>query len=284
MKKIIAFLLAFLLTGALILFGVSFTARQVILPALGSGGAPVSNGLIREEQQLARERVTGIAGIYGFDPEPVAGLITEDVLRDLNSQASDWWSMLLQEGWVGDAPSWSTAELEQVIAADPALNSAEDSDEAESVAAAAAESIRNSVVRMVLPMRLQTFRLGMKEVSKRVDVVSLITFFMQISWTALALSALLAGLIALLRSRNFSGSVQFIGSALGGAALVLAALMILVLCSGILPMIREASSGLTIQYQGVVSGILLRGGILAACMAAGCILCLAGAGKNRKTA
>ena len=60
--------------------------------------------------------------------------------------------------------------------------------------------------------------------------------------------------------------------------------MILYLNAGILPMIREASAGLTIQYRSVVSGAMIRAGILAAGMAAGCVLCLAGKRKNGKTA
>ena len=63
MKKIIAVLLAFMLTGALILFGVSFLGRQIILPAMDEDGAQVSDAVIREEQQLAQERVTKLAGL-----------------------------------------------------------------------------------------------------------------------------------------------------------------------------------------------------------------------------
>ena len=65
---------------------------------------------------------------------------------------------------------------------------------------------------------------------------------------------------------------------------MLAALMILCVSAGILPMIREASAGLTIQYQSVISGAMIRAGILAAALTAGCILCLAGSRKNRKAA
>ena len=53
--------------------------------------------------------------------------------------------------------------------------------------------------------------------------------------------------------------------------------------AGILPMIREASAGLTIQYRDVVSGTMTRAGILAAVMAAGGILCLAEHRRNGKT-
>ena len=58
MKKIIAWFFALLLTGSLILFGVCLVGRQVIAPAMGDEGAPVSDSLIREEKDLARERIT----------------------------------------------------------------------------------------------------------------------------------------------------------------------------------------------------------------------------------
>ena len=284
MKKILAVLLALMLTGTLILFCVSFLGRQIVLPAMDEDGAQVSGTVIREEQQLARERVTKLAGLYGFDAEPVISLIGEDTIRNLHSQASIWWSSLLRDGKTGEALQWDTEELEQVLAADPRLAAGNDPEREEYLEVSAAESVRNSIIRMVLPMRLQVIRLGMQEIGKRVDLPNIVTFFLGVPWAALALAALLAGLIAMLQGKKFHDAPLYIGSALGGAALVLVTLMILYLCAGILPMIREASAGLTIQYRNVLSGTMIRAGILAAAMAAGCILCLAGKRKNRKTA
>lgn len=284
MKKILAILLALMLTGTLILFCVSFLGRQIVLPAMDEDGAQVSGTVIREEQQLARERVTKLAGLYGFDAEPVISLIGEDTIRNLHSQASIWWSSLLRDGKSGEALQWDTEELEQVLAVDPRLAAGNDPEREEYLEVSAAESVRNSIIRMVLPMRLQVIRLGMQEIGKRVDLPNIVTFFLGVPWAALALAALLAGLIALLQGKKFHDAPLYIGSALGGAALVLVTLMILYLCAGILPMIREASAGLTIQYRNVLSGTMIRAGILAAAMVAGCILCLAGKRKNRKTA
>ena len=263
MKKTAALLLAFLLTGALVLFCISYTGRQAIAPAMNGDGAQVSDGVIRQEQQLAVERVTELAELYGFEAEPAAALVSEDTLRELNGQASRWWSVLLQDGEVGNRISWDSGELEQAIR----FTGRED-----------------DFVRMVLPMRTEPLRLGMQKVPQKVDTVSLLQSFMEIPWAALALCALLAGLIALLKSSTFRDPLQYIGSALGGAALVMAVLIILCLCAGIRPMILEASEGLAIQYDSMVSGAAVRAGLLTATMAAGCILCLAGNRKNRKAA
>lgn len=284
MKKILAVLLAFMLTGTMILFSVSFLGRQIILPAMNEGGAQVSDAVIREEQQLARERVTRLADLYGFDAEPVVSLIGEETLRDLNSQASRWWSTVLQDGTTGESLRWDTRELEQVLASDPRLAANKDPERDEYLEVSAAEDVRNSILRMVLPMRVQVIRLGLQEIGKRIDLPNIITFFLEVPWAALVLCALLAGLIALLQGKKFHDAALYIGSAMGGAALVLAALMALYLCAGILPMIREASAGLTIQYRSILSGTMIRAGILTAALAAGCVLCLAPKRKNRESA
>ena len=52
MKKILAILLTFMLTGTLILFGVTFLGRQVIQPAMNEDGARVSDDVIRQEISL----------------------------------------------------------------------------------------------------------------------------------------------------------------------------------------------------------------------------------------
>jgi hypothetical protein len=284
MKKAIAILLAFLLTGSLVLFCVTFVGRQVLLPAMGEEAAPVSDSLIREEQRLVRERITAMAELYHFEAEPVISVINEDTLRELNQQASRWWSSLLKDGKTGEEPEWNTTELEEVLESDAILNQMEDKDRAEYLRVSAIQDIRKSVIRLVLPMRQKIIFLGMQEADKRIDILNLIAFFMGTPWAALALSALLAGLIVLLGSRKFDGAIQYIGSAMGAAALVLIALIILYLCAGIQPMIREASASLAVQYQSVESGMLIRGGILAAALAAGCVLCLAACGKSGKEA
>ena len=81
MRKIIAWFLAFLLTGTLILFGICFAGRQLIIPAMGEEGAAVNESVIREEKELARERITALAELYGFSAEPVIETVNEETLR-----------------------------------------------------------------------------------------------------------------------------------------------------------------------------------------------------------
>ena len=275
MRKIIAILLAFLLTGALLLFCMSFLGRQALMPAMTEQGAPVSDELIREEQQLIRERVTSLAELHGFQAEPVIVLINEDTLRDLNAQASRWVSSILQYGRTGEDIRWDTKELERTIAENATVSEPGDDEAAEAMAYTAAEAVKSSVIRTVLPLRQQIIQLGLLKAGERIDLPNLITFFLGVPWAALALCALLAGLIALAGSRTIRGSLRYIGGALGAAVLVLIAAAILYLCANILPMIREASESLAFMYRGAVSRLAVPAGILTAAMIAGSIVCLA---------
>ena len=284
MKKILAILLAFLLTGTLIGFVLTFAVRQAVAPAMREGRTEVSDEVIREEKQLATEQIQRLAELYGFEAEPVTALITGDLLKDLNVQAADWWSQLLNDGRAGEVPTWDTEELEQVISEDPNLAAMEDREQAEYRISSAIEEVRGSVVRLVLPMRQQTIRLGLQAAGKRVDLPSLILFLIGTPWALLALSALLAGLVALLCFRNAKDIRQYIGSALGAAAIVLVAVIILFAASGIEPMLREASASLAFLYSRLFSAAVIRAGALTLAMAALCAVMLSRSGKRGKTA
>ena len=281
MKKIVLWLLAFILTGILLLFGVSFTGRRVIAPAMAENGVQVSDTVLREEKELVRQRVTALAELYGFTAEPVIGFVDEETLRDLNLQASLWYNSILTGGKPGAELYWNTDGLEQILSADPALAEL-DREEAESLAATCTEEVRRSVLRMVLPLRQQVMGIGLQEAGKRFDIPNLVEFFLGLPWAALAAAFLLAGLIVLLAGKACN-ALTYIGAALGAAALVLAALAVLFLSAGILPMIREASASLTVQYQDTVSGAVLLTAAVAALMMAGCILCLIRYRKNGET-
>ncbi len=284
MRRIIALLLAFLLTGTLVLFSAGFVCHQIIAPAMNEGGAKVSDTVIRGEQALAKDRIAELADIYGFDAEPVAALVDEETLRGLNAQASLWWSTVLRKGETGGEIEWDTKALEEVLAADPALARQAEQEDDEYIAETGAEKVRESMVRMVLPMRRQVIRIGLEKAGKKADMPNLITFFLGIPWAALALCALLAGLIVLLESRKKRFSRLYIGSALGGAAIVLVCLAVLAQTAGIQQLIHEASLSLEIQTRDIVVKSMIRTGILAAMMAAGCGLCLGKSRKGRKTA
>ena len=274
MKKIIVILLALLLTGSTVLFCVSFLGRQVIMPAMDENGAQMSDGMIREQKQLVSERITALSELYGFDPGPVNDLISEDVLKDLNRQASQWWHSVLATGKAGEEISWDTGDLERLMEENAVPAEQDGGENAGYLAAAGAEEVRKSVLRTVLPMRQEIVQLGLQKGGKRIDLPNVISFFLGVPWASLALCLLLAGLIALAESTRIRRSLQYIGSALGAAALVLICLGALYLYADLPSKIREASRSLAMLYQHTAAQTMICAGILTALLIAGCILCL----------
>ena len=272
MRKIVSFILALLLTGALFLFCVSLTGRRIIAPAMREDGWQASDTVVRDEMDLIARRIEQIADLYEFDPAPVTALADEAAVRELNSQASRWWSVLLNEGAAGEDIAWKADTLEETIGAHLKADVRE-ADRADHIRDAAAD-VRRSVENVVLPFRRAVIRLGMQEAGKRIDVVNMLRFFLGVPWAALALCALLSGLIVLAAGREIRQGLPWIGSALGASALVMAALIAMILVLDIRPMIREASESLTLQYSNLLSGALILFAVLAAVLLAGCAACL----------
>ena len=283
MKKVISVLLAFLLTGALILFCVSFLVRQEIIPAMDVNGAKPADTVVRGEHQLIRERVVELSELYDFNAEPVNEWITEDMVRDLSGQALRWWGGILRDGKTGPDLEWDSEDLQEIVSSNQTVATDEDRERAEYLWNAGIEDINRNVTRIVLPLRQQIVRLGVQKGGKMVDIPNVTEFLIGVPWAALALCALLAGLIALTESRDLRRSLRYIGAALGAAVLVMVAVTLLFLCAGIYPVVEEVSRSLAIMYQDAVIHTLIRSGILMLVMIIGCALCLATC-RERKTA
>ena len=276
MKKILCWFLALLLTGTLALFCFSYVCAQAVAPALREGGTAVSDEVQREEMQLIKSRITELASIYEFSADTAMKYVTAEKLAEMNRQAAVWWNSLLTTGEAGEAPALDTEELTAAFEADltPAGGEAELSEDQQLLAADSANAVAESVLRVVLPMRLPLVGIGTEKAAERVDVGNVIRFLTGIRWAALALCALLAGLIALLESRKLRMSLKYIGSAMGASVLVLAGGAVLYALTGIGSLIAGASPGLDIQYGHVLSGAMIRLIVCAVILAAGCVVCL----------
>ena len=277
MKKIICWFLALLLTGSLALFGFSYVGAQAVDPALREGGTVASDEVQQTEMRLIRDRIGELAPIYEFSAETAMRYITPEKLAEMNRQTALWWNSLLTNGQAADAPAFDTEEMLSAFIADaaPAGNSEEEPDEqTELRATEAANAVAESVLRIVLPLRLPLIGIGTDKAAERVDVGNVIRFLTGIRWAALALCALLAGLIALLESRKLRMSLKYIGSAMGAALFVLAGGVVLYILSGIDPLIAEASPSLSVQYGFLLSGVAVRLIIYAAILTVGCVVCL----------
>ena len=277
MKKILCWLLAFLLTCTLALFGFSYVAARAVEPALKDGGTPVDGNVQQLELQLIRKKIDELAPIYQFSADTAMKYVTAEKLAEMNDQAARWWNTLLTSGEAGEAPAFDTEEMLNAFMTDatPAGSGEEGpGEEAELRATDAANAVAESILRIVLPMRLPVIGIGTGKAAERVDVGNVVRFLTGIRWAALALCALLAGLIALLESRKLRMSLKYIGSAMGAAVLVMAAGVALYMLTGIGPLISGASPSLALQYDALLNGALIRLLVYAVILLAGCITCL----------
>jgi len=273
MKRVLCWLLAFFLAGALALFVVSFACARAVDPGLKEGGTPVSDSVRSTEMNLIRNRIEELAPIYGFSAETAMKVVTDEKIAEMNRQAALWWNSVLVNGEAGEVPAFNADELAGALTADFVAAGAGD-EEAELLAADAANAVGESVLRIVLPLRLPIVGRGLTEASARVDLGNIIRFLTGIRWAALAMCVLLAGLIALLESRDLRMSLRYIGSAMGAAVLVIAACLVLYARSGIKPLIAEASPSLSAQYGALMNSAAVPLFLFTALLLAGCIVCL----------
>ena len=273
MKKVLCWLLAFLLAGSLALYGVSFACARAVEPGMKEGGTPVSDSVQRMEMNLIREKIEALAPIYDFSAKTAMKVVTDEKIAEMNRQAALWWNGILVNGEPGEVPAFNTEELTGAFAADIVAAGGSDED-AELRAADAANAVSESILRIVLPLRLPIVGRGLSEASARVDLGNIIRFLTGIRWAALAVCALLAGLIALLESRKLRMSLRYIGSAMGAAVLVIAACLVLYALSGVDPLIAGASPSLAAQYGALVNSAAIPLFLYTALLLAGCIACL----------
>ena len=283
MKRALVIVLCFLLTGSLFLFGIAFVCGDAVAPALRENGAAPNRGVTALQTGMIRERVTELAGLYGFSADNVLALLDDGKIGEMTRQASGWWSGILKNGTPGTGPDLQARDLEQALLADPGFGAGAGDEDREILAGEAAKAVRQSVLRVVLPVRPELVGRGLQEVTARIDLAGFVSFLTGSPWALLALSALLAGLIALLESRRLRLALPYIGSAMGGAGLVLLAVLILACCAGVGGLIREASESLAAQYNALANGMALKLGALAAGLLACCVLFIALGRKNGKT-
>ena len=229
------------------------------------------------EMELIREKIAELAPIYEFSAETAMEYITPDKVAEMNEQAASWWNGLLTNGEAGEAPVFDTEELVSAFTEDlmPAGSDQEEPDgEAELRASDSANAIAGSVLRIVLPLRLPVISIGMGKAAERVDVGNIIRFLLGIRWAALALCALLAGLIALLESRKLRMSLKYIGSAMGAAVLVIIAGCVLYVLTGVDRLIAGASPSLSVQYGSLLNSAMIPLFIYTGVQFIGCIVCL----------
>ena len=174
MKRFLCWFLALLLTGFLVLFGISYAVSQVVEPGTREGGAVASDSIQKMELALIQKKIEELAPIYGFSAETAMKYVTPEAVGEMNRQTALWWNSILVNGEATDAPAFGTDEMAAAFLKDaaPAGGEEGETDEATELRATeAANAVGESILRIILPLRLPIVGKGLTEAAARVDPV-----------------------------------------------------------------------------------------------------------------
>ena len=251
-----AWILTFLLTVMLSVTLLSVIAVQGLSSAGFHLSVATDEGLMDTQMAHIHEQVDRMAEEYGFSAEAVKTSISREELKEKNSEAAAWWTMLLTEGEMGGFPRWDASSIEEAVYS--TIDAEKSAEEPRAVVA----DVVTVVERTVFPMRESLLTAGMKYAETAVDLAGSIRSLRKVPLFALALSLLIAGLIALLLGREIFRSLKHFGSAAAGTGLVLLAVCAAVWIMRPGEMIAQASERLAGTFSFLMGRIGLSTGIM----------------------
>lgn len=281
-KRILTWVLAGLmtlcLTGCtLCFFGVRNLTSLEMFERISVDDTVIGQQIARAEEQIGE-----LAREYHFPADLITDTLTREAFVEKNREVAAWMTGLTTTGRSSEAPEWKLPELRGALELNPEFREGRGEDEISSLAMDATEEAEKLLTNTVLPIRSKLAQAGMNWVQRRVHVTSLVRFLSGVPGILLAVSALLAGLIALINLRQPIRWLRVFGSALGGAAISLLLVMLFTKLINLGGMIREASQVLAGQYDILSVNTALWVGLSALGMAALSLLMLGCyAKKNR---
>ena len=267
-RRILTWVLAGLMTlcltgGTLCFFGVRNLTSPETLERI-----TVDDTVIGQQIARAEEEIGELAREYHFPAELITDSLTREAFVEKNRKAAAWLTGLMTTGRSSEAPEWKLPELRDALEMNPEFRKGRTEDEISSLAMDATEEAEKLLTNTVLPIRSKLAQAGMNWIQRRVHVTSLVRFLSGMPGVLLAVSALLAGLIALINVRQPIRWLRVFGSALGGAAISLLLVMLFTRLVNLGGMIREASQVLAGQYDILSVNTLLWMGLSALGMGA----------------
>ena len=208
--------------------------------------------VIREQMDKVSGEIRELAEDYSFSAEAVISVLSREDFEELNRETAKWWTRIMTDGIMDEIPAWTAdARVTEAIAAslEPEKTPGEEWDE---TVKGIAIAIEKAVNRTVMPFRKALVTLAVRYTSRKADLPGMIRFAAQIPLAGIALSFLLAGVIALLLGKQIRWSLKYYGAALAGAGLSSLTGLILIRNADLGGMIRAASEGVYHQAQSMM--------------------------------
>ena len=220
--------------------------------------------VVNEQISHIYEKIDEMAEAYGFDPKTVRKAVSADEIRSFNAEVAAWWSALLTQGKMKDAPSWYSSEIEESLY--HAIQAKNTDGNPETIA----EDLTAVIQNTLFPLMSK----GMSVAQEHVDIPSLIRALRRLPMLGLAACLFAAGLIALLLGREFFRVLKHYGTALAGAGLTIASAVLIFIFLRPGDILAEASVHLASGF-GVIAGRFgTNAGVAAAVLLVSGYLCL----------
>lgn len=243
------------------------------------------DGVVGQQMERVEAEIRDLAEEYHFDADRVIAKLSADELRETDRQMAEWWTRIVRDGVMDETPRWSSSELRAEIEStvDPASLEADET--AGDIAREVGYSLEKTVQKTLMPVRRALITMGVRVVTRKVDLPAIVRLTGQLPPAAMAVCLLLAGVIALLLGRKIRVSLKYYGAAFAGAGISVAAGFGVLCLFNIPGRVREASEGLANQMSRLSTTIMLESiGATAVLLAAGyacLVLYQRGTGKKK---
>ncbi len=210
-------LLTLLLTGTIAcLLGTHFLTSESFHEKVATDGRVVA-----EQQQRIREEVVFLGEKYGFDPETVMSQITDEDIRNVDREASQWLTGAFREGKLRETPAFQTDRLEAALMEDASFVASQDPYMLRNTVSQIGGEIRKTVTESAILFREILLRAAEKKAGKAIHLPTLAALLREIHVILLLACTAIAGLIALLTSRRMTLCLRYIGAAMISTGLIL---------------------------------------------------------------
>ena len=213
------------------------------------------------DAQMARitARAEELAAKYGFAPQSVLSVVTQDSVTAYSREVIAWWMGLLGDEPVLEAPAYPTADIEAAVRADELFQASIPAVQQRTVARdSVAYEMGRAVSRAVLPLRTELIALVMPRLQER---ISLPVWMNRLAKLPLVSAGTALGLMLMiwlfLRTRPDKAAL-YAGTALAGAALTVLGLTALLPLLNLGGMAAELSDMLALQCGVLYKGLALR--------------------------
>ncbi len=214
------------------------------------------------------EKIDEMAEEYGFDAKTVKKAVSADEIRSFNAEVAAWWSALLIQGKMKDAPSWYSSEIEESLYNAIQKNNPEENPQT------IAEDLTSMIQNTLFPLRESLMSKGMSIAQEKVDIPSLIRTLQRIPVLGMTTCLLAAGLIALLLGREFFRVLKHYGTALAGTGLTITAAVLIFIFLRPGDILAEASVPFADGFSMIAGRFGMNAGLTVAILLISGYLCL----------